>query len=344
MAYQNSSLSRIDPGTLLEPCHIPITSSPSIRLRTLFTNLPHLLSNHQQKRSIKKQISLNEHFQVKSNLHDEIFTLKSDSVGIFVPVYTQLPSTNPHNRTSHSSSQLQGLYTTHLLSQLTDQYPLTTDLIISRSLEEQLSTTNGYPFRRLTFHRLIKNHPRIIAFDIKNATFIEIDKRNSMNIYAIKQKNPLFQRYQSQLHWCHKHLSLYRSQIKTIVHSSNDITMFIQTTLFPREYPQRRNSSPLVKHTPKVLYTSQEAISPNYLRMQNSLGSKFFTISNPSKYEQKQKYTRKNVRVHFNDATIERYLQSKHTSANKKYSNYRLNIMKINGDEENENSLQSTAL
>ncbi|CAF0814842.1 unnamed protein product [Adineta steineri] len=374
MAYSNSSLCRVEPGTLLEPCHSStggpssLTSATGIRLRTLFASLPHSLNKHllsNQKHSIKKQLSSsssssssNEHFEVKSNLHDEIFTLKSDSLGIFVPVYTQLSSINSQYQlpsSPFSPNHIQGLYTTNVLSKLSNQYPLITELIISRTLEEYASTTVKYPFRRLTFHRLIENHPRIIAFDIKKYAFIEIDVQSSLDMYTIKHNSKLFQHYQEQIRWCRKYLPLFRSQIKTIVHLSDDTTMFFQATQFHQEYQHRRNTSSatcssVIKHIPKTVYTSHDIVSSNNLHSQNCLASKFYTISNHAKYEQKQRHKeiiRKNARVHFNDSTIERHFQSKHISMNKKHPLYRINNTEneqIHDGEENEDTFQCTAL
>jgi len=372
IAYNNSALRRIRPGALLEPYHKPFksisSSSPSLtpnRLRTLFSNLPnsinkHFIPNYQQARLIKKQILSNDYFEFKSNLHDEIFTLKSDTSGLFVPIYKQLPSIDSHYRSSHSSNQIQGLYTTNLLSKLTNQYPLITELIISRTLEENVPTTDGYPFRRITLHRLVENHPRIIAFDMKNYAFIEIDARNSIDIYAIEHDQILFQRYQAQLRWCHQHLSSFRSQIKTICQSSNGTLMFIQATPFHgqqfQQYHQRQTSSsnmssPLVKHIPQTIFTSQESVPSSRLRSHTPLSSKFYTTSNHLKYERKRHkgktngsntITRKDVRIYFNDPNIQNNLVF-----NQKHLNNRLNNTEnesINGDEENENSFQCTAL
>jgi hypothetical protein len=374
IAYSNSALRRIRPGAVLEPYYRPFKStsspSPSItsnRLRTLFSNFPHsinkhFLPNYQQSSLIKKQISSNNYFEFKTNLHDEIFTLKSDSSGRFVPIYKQLPSINSNYRSSYLLNQIQGLYTPNLLSKLTNQYPLITELIISRTLEENIPTTDGYPFRRITLHRFVENHPRIIAFDMKNYAFIEIDARNSIDMYAIEHNQILFQRYQAQLRWCHQHLSSFVSQIKTILHSSNGTLMFIQATPFHgqqfQQYHQRQISlsnisSPLVKHIPQTIFTSQESLSSSRLRSHTPLSSKFYTTSNNLKYEQKRDKSktngsntiiRKDVRIYFNDSTVQ-----KNVIFNDKHSNNRLNsteIESINGDEENENenSFQCTAL
>jgi hypothetical protein len=310
---------------------------------------------------MKKQISSNDYFEVKSNLHDEIFTLKSDSSGLFVPIYRQLPSINSH----YPSNQIQGLYTTNLLSKLTDQYPFITELVISHTLEENVSKTVEYPFRRITLHRLIENHPRIIAFDMKNYAFIEIDAKNSIDMYAIEHDQTLFQRYQAQLRWCHQHLLSFRSQIKTILHSSNGTPMFIQATPFHgqqlQQYHQHRNSSsvmssPLIKHIPKTIFTSQESIASNRLRSNTPLASKFYTTSNHLKYEQKRHkgkttvsnaITRKDVRVYFNDPILQKHFQTKHSSFNKNHLNYQMNSTEsdsIDGDNESESSFQCTAL
>jgi hypothetical protein len=312
---------------------------------------------------MKKQLSSNDYFDVKSNQHEEIFRLKTDSNGLFVPVYVQLPLKNSHH---HPSNQIQGLYTTDLLSQLTEQYPLITELITSRTLEEDVSSTVGYPFRRITLHRLVENHSRIIAFDMKNYAFIEIDTINSVDTYAIEHDNTLFQRYQAQLRWCHKHLSSFRSQIKTIIHSSNGTPMFIQATPFHgqqlQQYHQRRHSSsvissPLIKHIPHTIFTSQESISSNRLRAQTPVLSRFDTTSHRSKYEQKQRYKgktvnstgtkRKDVRFYFDDSTMHKHFQTKQMDLHKRHSNYRINSIEqdsISADEENESSFQCTAL
>jgi hypothetical protein len=379
VGYSNSTLRRIRPGTVLETCHRPATPAPSpspssssssitsSRLRTLFANIPHslnkhLLPNRQQSRRMKKKLLSNDYFEVKSNLLDETLILKSDSSGLFVPIYRQLPSINSRYR---SSNQIQGLYTANLLSKLTDQYPLITELIVSRTLEENISTTVEYPFRRITLHRLVQNHPRIIAFDMKNYAFIEIDVKDSLDMYAIEHDQTLFQRYQAQLRWCHQHLSSFRSQIKTILHSSNGTAMFIQATPFHgqqfQQYHQRQNSSsvmssPLAKHIPHTIFTSQESVSSNRLRTHTPISSKFYTTSNHSKYEQKRSkgkitgsnvMARKDVRVYFNDLATQKHFRTKSTSFHKRYSSYQMSTTdndSIDGDEEEENSFQCTAL
>ena len=384
MAYSNSALHRIHPGTLLQACTKPTTSTrsplpPSNRLRTLFGNFPRSLNKHpppnyQHARLVKNQTSSNDYFEVASNQDDEIFALKSDASGVFIPVYTQLPTTNSHHQSRFSptlslflSNKIQGLYTVDLLSKLTSQYPFIIELIISRTLEENIATTAGYPFRRITLHRFVENHPRIIAFDMKNYAFIEIDIPNSIDKYAIENDNTLFQRYQAQLRWCHQHLSSFRSQIKTIVHSSNGIAMFVQATPFHgqqlQQYHQRRNSSssflssPLVKHMPQTIFTSQESIALSRSRTHIPLSPKFHTTSNHSKYEQRQLHRgkttglsgaiRKDVRVYFNDPKVQKHLQVEHTLFNKQCSDYEINRTKndnIDVDEENDISFQCTEL
>ncbi|CAM4906530.1 unnamed protein product [Rotaria socialis] len=386
MTFLNASLHHIHPGTLLEPVLKSIISAPSPapsstssnRLRTLFANLPrslnkHLLPNYQQPHTIKNQLAQNDCFEVKSNENDENFILKSDSSGAFVPVYTKLSSTKSHRQSSFSShslsfssNRIQGLYTTDVISKLIDQYPLIIELIVSRTLEENVSTTVEYPFRRITLHRLVENHPRIIAFDMKNYAFVEIDTADSIDMYAIEHDNALFQRYQAQLRWCHKHLSAFSSQVKTLIHSSNGTAMFIQATPFHgqqfQQYHQRRNSSsivasPLAKHMPQTIFTSQESISTTRLRSQTPLSSKFHTTSNHSKYAEKQRQkgktigssgaSRKDVRVYFNDPTIQKHLQDDHKIFHKKQSSYGMNSTtseSVDGDEENDNSFQCTAL
>ncbi|CAF0757430.1 unnamed protein product [Rotaria sp. Silwood1] len=406
MAYSNSALRRIRPGTILEPCHTSIISSrspsPSVsssstsssnRLRTLFANLPHtinkhLLPQHQQSRAFKNQIPPSDYLKVKSIQHDESFCLKSDSIGVFVPVHTELPSNNSHRRasllshsspfsSSSSSNQIQGLYSVELLSKLTHQYPLITELVISRTLEENVPTTVGYPFRRLTLHRLFEKHTRIVAFDMKNYAFLELDAIHPMDLYVFEPEDALFQRYQAQLRWCESHISSFRSQIKTIVHSSHGTPTFVQATPLHgqqlQQYHQRRDSSssivsPLTKHMPQTIFTSQESISSIRSRTRTPSSSKFNTTSIPSKQEQQQQQkgkttgsggtARKDVRVYFNDPTIQKRLQVtsltsttrpmiKQTSFNTKHSNYRTNSTEsdsVDGDEDNEDSYQCTPL
>ncbi len=404
MAYSNSALRRIRPGSILEPCRIPIKPSPSPspstsssstnRFRSLFFNLPHslnkhLLPQHQQPRVLKNQMPPNDYLEVKSIHHDENFCLKSDSIGVFVPVHTQLPSNTSHRRSSllpcsspflsssSSSNQIQGLYTVELLSKLTNQYPLITELIISRTLEENVPTSVGYPLRRLTLHRLVEQHTRIIAFDMKNYAFIELDTTNSIDLYALEQEDTLFQRYQAQLRWCDSRISSFRPQIKTIVHSSHGTAMFVQATPLHgqqlQQYYRRHDSlstltSPLVKHIPQTIFTSQESIASIRSRVRTTSASKFNTQSSHSKqdHQQQQKgkttgsggVTRKDVRVYFNDPTIQKQLQVtplistkqstiKQTSFNKKQANYRTNSTESDsndGEEETEDSYQCTAL
>jgi hypothetical protein len=185
-------------------------------------------------------------------------------------------------------------------------------------------------------------------------------------MYALEHDQTLFQRYQAQLRWCHQHLSSFRSQIKTIVHSSNGTAMFIQATPFHgqqfQQYHQRRNSSsvmssPVAKHIPHTIFTSQESITSSRLRPHTPISSKFYTTLNHSKYEQKRSkgkttgskvMTRKDVRVYFNDPTIQKHFQTKSTSFNKKHLlHYRMNRTdndSIDGDEETDSSFQCTAL
>ena len=386
MAYSNSALHRICPGTLLEPCTKPTLSAPSPslpptssnRLRTLFSNLPrslnkHLSPNNQHARLVKNQTSPNDYFEVASNREDELFALKCDAGGVFIPVYTQLPTTNSHHRSSFSpalssfsSNKIQGLYTADLLSKFTYQYPFIIELIISRTLEENIATTLGYPFRRITLHRFVENHPRVVAFDMKNYAFIEIDIPNSVDKYATEHDNTLFQRYQAQLRWCYQHLSSFRSQIKTIAHSSNGTATFVQATPFHgqqlQQYHQRRNSSsllssPLVKHMPQTIFTSQESITLSRSRAHTPLSSKFHTTSNQSKYEQTQLHRgkttgssgaiRKDVRVYFNDPKIQKHLQAERTLFNEQCSDYEINRTEndnIDVGEENDISFQCTEL
>jgi hypothetical protein len=402
MAYSNSALRRIRPGTILEPYRTSLAPSPSPspsnssssssnRFRTLLANLPRTLNkhfsphHHQQSRLYKNQTPPNDYLEVKSVQHDEHFCFKSDSIGIFVPVHTQLPPNNsqrrssllpyssPFSSSSSSSNQIQGLYTVELLSKLTHQYPLITELVISRTLEENVPTSVGYPFRRLTLHRLVEHHTRIIAFDMKNYAFLELDTANSLDLYALEHEDTLFQRYQAQLRWCDTHISSFRSQIKTIVHSSHGTAMFVQATPLHgqqlQQYHQRRDSSstvtsPLAKHIPQTIFTSQESVSSVRSRVRTPSTSRFNTTSNHSKQEpqqQKGKTTgssgvpRKDVRVYFNDPTIQKRMQVttttrptiKRTSFNKKNSTYRTNSTEsdsINGDEEIEDSYECTAL
>ena len=289
----------------------------------------------------------NDYLEVKSIQHDENFCLKSDSIGVFIPVHTQLPLNNSHRRSSllprssspfssSSSNQTQGLYTVELLSKLTHQYPLITELVISRTLEENVPTSVGYPFRRLTLHRLVEQHTRIIAFDMKNYAFLELDTTNSIDLYALEHEDTLFQRYQAQLRWCDSHISSFRSQIKTIVHSSHGTAMFVQATPLHgqqlQQYHQRRDStstmtSPLAKHIPQTIFTSQESLSSIRSRVRTPSASKFNTQSNHSKQDQQQQQqkgkttgsggtTRKDVRVYFNDPTIQKRLQVTFTNIN----------------------------
>lgn len=386
-AFHHSTSDRIRAGTILEPCSSSLSSSPapstaSNRLRSLFANLPHSFQKHRsannnsQNRSGKSSPPSNGYFDVQSYPYGDHFSLKLDSMGMFVPVHTQLPSMSSSSRSSDlpysssSTNHVQGLYTVDLLSQLTEQYPLITELIVSEGLEEHVPTTVGYPCRRVTLHRLVKNHSRIIAFDMKNYAFVEIDAANSVDIYALEQNDTLFQRYQAQLRWCEKHLSSFRSQIKTIVHSPNGTATFIQATPFHGQqlqpYHQRRNSasiitSPLNKHIPRTIFTSQESISASRTRVRTPQTSKFHTTSNQSKYEQKQNgngkttgtsaVPRKDVRVYFNDPTVQKRLQLKSTmkqsSFHRRDSPYRMNSAEsdsLAGDDERDDAYQCTPL
>lgn len=398
MGYSNSALRRIRPGTILEPCRPTIRPSPSPtpstsstttnRLRALFANLPHPLSKHrssQQPRSTKNQTPPHDYLEVKSIHHEEKFCLKSDSIGVFIPVYTELPPNNSHRRSSllpcsspfsssSSINQTQGLYPVELLSKLTDQYPLISELIISRTLEESVPTSVGYPFRRLTLHRLVEQHRRIIAFDMKNYAFLELDTTNSIDHYVLENQDTLFQRYQAQLRWCDSHLSSFRPQIKTVVHSPRGTAMFVQATPLHgqqvQQYQRRDSSSvttsPLTKHIPQTIFTSQESISSARSRARTPSASKFHTQTSHSKQEHlphKQRgrtarateTSRKDVRVYFNDPTVQKRLQItstkpptiKQTSFNQKHGNYRTNSTEsdsLEGDEDGDDTYQCTAL
>ena len=403
MAFSNAALRRIRSGTILEPCRAPIISAPSPtpsttstnRLRSLLSNLPrsinkHLLPPHQSSRVPKKQRPPTDYLEVKSIQNDEHFCLKSESVGIFVPVHTEVPITisprrsalipcsSPFSSSSSSSNQIQGLYTVELLSQLTDQYPLITELVISRTLEENAPTSVGYPLRRLTLHRSVENHTRILAFDMKNYAFLELDTTNSNDLYAVEPEETLFQRYQAQLRWCETQVPSFRSQIKTIVYSSHGTAMFVQATPLRgqqlQQY-QRRDSassmaSPLTKHIPQTIFTSQESISSFRSRAapSSSSSTKFNTTSNPSNIDQQQQQqqrkgkttgssaaTRKDVRVYFNDPSIQTRLQTnmatpptratiKHTSFNQKHSIYQTNSIESDSNEDADDAYQCTAL
>ncbi|UJR25082.1 hypothetical protein I4U23_006443 [Adineta vaga] len=401
-AYNKSALRRIHSGTVLEPCRAPIIScrSPSPcsstssaasskRLRALLANLPHsfnkhILPSHQHSRLLKNQLPPSDYLEVKSTQNDEQFCLKSDSTGVFVPVYTQLPTNTSCRRSSllpcsspfssSFSNQVQGLYTVSLLSQLSHQYPLISELVISRTLEENVPTDVGYPFRRLTLHRLVEQHTRILAFDMKNYAFIELDTNNSLDFYTLEHEDTLFQRYQAQLRWCDTHMAAFRSQIKTVVHSSNGTAMFVQTIpVHGQQYHLHRNSaasstttSPIPKHIPQTIFTSTDSISSARSRARTPSASKFHTASNHLRQDQQQSksrttrssaMTRKDIRVYFNDPTIPKQSEVtsramiKQTSFNKKHSAYRTNSAESDslegdgdGDVETDDLYQCTAL
>jgi hypothetical protein len=404
MAYSNSALRRIRAGTVLELCRTPIICSPSPslsissanRFRTLFANLPntlnkHLLTHHQSSRLLKKQSSSTDYLEVKSIPYDEHFCLKFESTGMFVPVQAQAQSSTSSRRSSFlpcttqlssplssssSSNQIQGLYTAELLSQLTDQYPLIAELVVSRTLEDNVPTSVGYPLRRLTLHRFVDHHTRIIAFDMKNYAFIELDTDTAMDLYAVEHEDTLFQRYQAQLRWCDSHVSSFRSHLKTIVHSSYGTAMFVQATPLRgqqlQQYHQRHESlssvaSPLAKHMPQTIFTSHESISSIRWRVRTPLScDKFPSSLNCSKADEQAETkrgqttgptgtARKDVRDYFNDPSIRTRLQAtlltaaavKHTSFNPKHVAYRMNSADSDsnqGDEETEDSYQCTAL
>jgi hypothetical protein len=389
MAYSNSALRRIRSGTVLEPCRAPVISAPSpspstrsnSRIRSLFANI---LPQHDSMRRAKKQTPPTDYLEVKSTQHEEHFCLKSESVGMFVPVHTHLPASNSHRRSSilpcappfsssssssSSSNHIQGLYTVELLSQLIHQYPLITELVISRTLEENVPTSVGYPLRRLTLHRFVQQHKRILAFDMKNYAFLELDTTNPMDLYALEQQDTLFQRYQAQLRWCDSQLSSFRSQIKTVVHSSHGTAMFVQATPLRgqqlQQYHQARDSSstttsPLAKHIPQTIFTSPDSASSIRSARTRTppVAPKFNTVVNPSNGEQtpiKGRTTgscgtpRKDVRVYFNDPAIQSRLTAtvKRTSFHQKKSTYQTNSNgsdSIDGDENVDEDYQCTAL
>ena len=264
-AFQHSTSRPIRPGTILEPISTSNASPSSTtnRLRTLIANIPHSLNKHrilthQSTRIVKSTLPPNEFLEVRSTPFDEHLCLKLDTVSVFVGVHTTLPSTSR----STSSNPIQGLCTVEVLSQLTEQYPLITELIVSQGFEDNVPNNVGYPCRRITVHRLVKNHRRIVAFDMKNYTFVEIDATNSVDIYALEQDDTLFQRYQAQLRWCDKHISSFRSQIKTIVHSSTGNATFVQATLFSRSTTSTVSSTS--KFIVDLHFTIEKESSTNY--------------------------------------------------------------------------------
>ena len=221
---------------------------------------------------------------------------------------------------------------------------------------------------------------------MKNYAFLELDTTNPMDLYVPDHEDTLFQRYQAQLRWCDSQLSTFRSQIKTLVHSSQGTAMFVQATPLHGQqhqpYHQHRDSSlttasPLAKHIPQTIFTSQESISSIRSRARTpSSSSKFNTASNHVKQEhhhqqqQQQQLqkggkttgsggtTRKDVRLYFNDPAIQKRLQEsspssatrptiKQTSFNQRRTNYRTNSTESDsndGDEEADESFQCTAL
>ncbi|CAF4582742.1 unnamed protein product, partial [Rotaria magnacalcarata] len=75
--------------------------------------------------------------------------------------------------------------------------------------------------------------------------------------------------------------------------------------------------SPITKHIPQTIFTSQESISSIRSRARTPSSSKYNTASNHSKHDQqKQKgkttgpggAARKDVRVYFNDPAIQKRL------------------------------------
>jgi len=369
------------------------TTSSSSRIRSLLSNFPHSINKHfqlntHQTRSAKKQTPPHDYLEVKALQHDEHFCLKSDTNGVFIPVYTHLPANNANRRpsilpcsspfSSSSTNQIQGLYTVEVLSQLTHQYPIITELVVSRSLEENVPASVGYPVRRLTLHRLVEQHQRILAFDMKNYAFLELDTINSSDLYAPEPEDTLFQRYQAQFRWCDSQISSFRSQIKTIVHSSHGTPMFVQSTPLhgqqTQQYYQRRESSsssavtsPLTKHIPRTIFTSQESLASVRTRARTPSATRFNSQSKsnstkPNKHKQKGQTvgpsatSRKDVRSYFNDPVIQQHLQVpttvsgkpptiKQTSFNTKHSNYRTNSTESDSvDDENDDSFQCTAL
>ncbi|CAF1517176.1 unnamed protein product [Adineta ricciae] len=399
-AFSNAAFRRIRSGTILEQCRAPViscrspspanstsSSTSSKRLRALLANIPHsfnkhLLPQHQNSRLFKNQLPPSDYLEVKSVQNDEHFCLKSESTGVFVPVYNHLP-TNATRRSSllpcsspfssSFSNQIQGLYTAELLCQLAHQYPLITELVVSRTLEESAPNDVRYPFRRLTLHRLVEQHTRIIAFDMKNYAFIELDTSNALDVYRVEHEDTLFQRYQAQLRWCDSHMSTFRSQIKTVVHSSNGTAMFVQTTpVQGQQYHLHRNSapstttatttssnttSPISKHVPQTIFTSTDSISSARSRARTPLSTttKFHTATDRPKSQTTRTNApvRKDVRVYFNHSTIQKQFalparpMIKQTSFNKKHSPYRTNSTEsdsLDGDGDAEDVYQCTAL
>lgn len=401
-AYSNSALRHIRPGTILEqsrfiaPCPSPSPSTSSTgRLRSILANLSFGLNrngqqNYQSNRSIRKQTPPPDYLEVKSIKSDEHFCLKSESVGMFVGVYKELPG-NQHSQRrslipsgpfSSSSQQCEGLYTVPLLTLLKDQYPLITELIISRTVEETVPTSVGYPLRRSTLHRCVERHKRIVAFDMKNYAFLELDTADSVKFHVLEHDDTLFQRYQAQLRWCNENVSSFLTQIKTIVHSSDGSAMFVQSTPLRGQqlgvYEQRRDSSsisasPLTKHIPQTIFTSQESISSLRSRIRTaSSSSKVHSTVNGSKSDHLQQQqrkgktssstvaVRKDIRVYFNDPSIQTRLQPplsisngkqptiKRTSFHQNKFSYQTNSTEsesADGDEDDlDESYQCTAL
>ena len=113
----------------------------------------------------------------------------------------------------------------------------------------------------------------------------------------------------------------------------------------------------LVKHIPQTIFTSHESISSSRSRNQKLLSSsKYHTHSNHSKYDynqgQKMKTTgsseivRKDIRVYFNDSTIQKHFKDEHKLLNLWHSNNETKEANTSIDfsEDNDSSYQCTSL
>ncbi|CAF1457138.1 unnamed protein product, partial [Didymodactylos carnosus] len=265
---------RLRPGTILEQCrprsllnnqnninhtasrtNLSKSSSPSRHgtgstLRTFISSIPQTINKHFTHRKDRY-----DYLEVKCQHSGELFLIRMDEIGAFVPVIAHInPPPLVSRRSSGanifaslnkstSSSNTHSLFTAEVLSKCSNQYPFITELITSRLLEDNDANNNScYPFRRSTVHRCETKHARIIAFDMKHYTFIELDKQNHLDLYIIEQQD-ILQRYQAQIRWCNDNIQLFRSSIKSIIYTQNGGSpLFVQALPSASSDMSRRNS------------------------------------------------------------------------------------------------------
>ncbi|CAF0967355.1 unnamed protein product [Didymodactylos carnosus] len=368
--YSNSK--HLRPGTILEQCrprlisnnqnnsnhssprsHLIKSPSPihhltTATIRTLFSNIPQSINKHLTHRKIHYN-----YLEVKCQHSGELFLIKMDQIGAFVPVITHIhqpPPVTPRRSSaaniflslnkSSSSNITHSLFTAEVLSKCSNQYPFITELITSRLLEGNDTNNNiCYPFRRSTVHRCEATHARIIAFDMKHYTFIELDKHSDLDLYIIEQQDTL-ERYQAQLRWCNDNIQMFRSSIKSIIYRQNgSSSLFVQTLPLSPDDISRRNSvmssvitpplltqkmwnsrpttKSILKRTAPTISLASTPIKVSLSTSEQNNNSKKPTLIkyrnglSSAQTSRESTYNRVDVRTYFNDPNIQERLNTK---------------------------------